>query len=225
MPTVWIRAQNRPQLFEVFQTAGWVVKTRLLSDDPDSRSVRDPDLIVYDLTDQQLTLDFQWFCTLKMSPLLAVATGWDQAWQAIEAGADDVVIHLDDPAELLFRARRLLHLSQIVRVHELSIDLAARRVKQRGQVIRLAPLEYRVLACLACHVGEAVSVDQILEEVWDCGSHDGGSLDQVKNVIKRLRKKIELDPTRPEYLLTVKGFGYRLRSQLQWEDSMLRRTR
>lgn len=221
MPTVWILAQNRPQPFEVFQTAGWVITTCLLSGDLDSPlPACDPDLIVYDLIDQQLTLDFQWLCTLKMSPLLAVATTWDQAWQAIEAGADDVVIHSNDPAELLFRARRLLHLSKIVRVHELSIDLAAHRVKQRGQLVRLTPLEYRVLARLAHHVGEAVSLDQILEEVWGCGLEAGGSLEQIKNVIKRLRKKIELDPAHPEFIITIKGFGYRLRNQVQWEDGM-----
>ena len=75
--------------------------------------------------------------------------------------------------------------------------------------INLTPTEFRLLAHLAQHPGQALSRAQILEAVWDM---DASLMDErVVNVhIRRLREKIELDPSKPEILLTVPGIGYRL---------------
>lgn len=157
---------------------------------------------------------------MHIAPLLVLAADWDVAWQVIEAGANDAVVMPCDRRELLFHARRLLHQSKIVRVDDLAIDLIARRVRRGNRLIALSPLEFRLLACLARRVGDAVAFDTILDEEWDCDLCGGGTPEQVKSSIKRLRKKIERDPSHPDYIITVRGFGYRLRSQAQWENNL-----
>ena len=85
-----------------------------------------------------------------------------------------------------------------------------KRRATRGDIaINLTPTEFRLLAYLAQHPGQALSRAQILEAVWNM---DAKLMDErVVNVhIRRLREKIELDPSKPEILLTVPGIGYRL---------------
>ena len=180
----------------------------------------EPDVIIYDVGQGPLTSTFQSYCVAHLAPLLILTTTWDIAWQAIEAGAGDAMMTPCDPAELLFRARRLVHASQMVRVHYLVIDLKNRHVRLGNQVPDLSPLELRLLICLAEHVGEAVSFDQILDEAWECPSNRGGTREQVKTLVKRLRRKIERDPGKPQYLVSVQAVGYRLRSQAQWDEEV-----
>ncbi len=223
MPTVWVMTHTHLQLSDMFRSAKWAVETYQSQSDMADRlsQVREPDLIVFDLEDKPPSEHFRRMCYLKMSALLAVVANWELAFQAIEAGADDAALVSADSAELLFRARKLLREASVVCVHDLAIDLTAHRVKYHGQLVRLTPVEFRLLACLAKRVGEAVGYDQILDEVWGSDLEAGGTLDQIKDAVKRLRKKIEPEPGRPQFIITIKGFGYRLRSQMQWENSMI----
>jgi DNA-binding response OmpR family regulator len=77
------------------------------------------------------------------------------------------------------------------------------------------------LAYFARRCGPAIDPEELLTEVWGCGNELGGTRDQVKCCIRRLRKKIERDPNRPEYLVSVNGSGYLLRNQEQWSQARL----
>ena len=99
----------------------------------------------------------------------------------------------------------------------LSIDASARCARLMGQAVSLTALELDLLVYLARHADRPVSVWELLRQVWQCRSQLGGTAAQVKNCVKRLRQKIEPDPKRPCYLLTVRGHGYRLLTQREWE--------
>lgn len=107
----------------------------------------------------------------------------------------------------------------IAHVGELEIDLAAWRVKRGSRVIKLAPLEFRLLACLAEYIGQVVSHDKLLDEVWRYAPDAGGTLEQVRTCVKRLRQKIEPDPHHPQYIINIEKVGYRLGNQEQWEEA------
>jgi Transcriptional regulatory protein, C terminal len=119
-------------------------------------------------------------------------------------------------AELLARIeavlRRAASKSSLKEVGEDSvarIDFTASEVIVHGDAVSLTPLEFRLLATLAEHAGQVLSRDQLLELVWGDPSHRTG--DEVKLYIGYLRRKIEVDPSKPELIETVRGFGYRHR--------------
>ncbi|MEW6567986.1 MAG: winged helix-turn-helix domain-containing protein [Chloroflexota bacterium] len=97
-----------------------------------------------------------------------------------------------------------------LRFSGLWIDLDRGRVSRRGQRVALSPLEFRVLAYLARNRGRVVSTAELLESVWQTSLAAGGTADQVKSCIWRLRRTIEPDPSRPRYLRSVRGEGYSL---------------
>lgn len=98
----------------------------------------------------------------------------------------------------------------IVRFGGLTIDLGTQEVTRLGRIIQLAPLELRVLVYLARRRPEPVSSSELLENVWRTSPDTGGTVDQVKSCIKRLRKKIETNPRHPRYLRSIRGRGYLL---------------
>jgi DNA-binding response OmpR family regulator len=101
-------------------------------------------------------------------------------------------------------------------VGELIIDTAAWRVTLGGERLSLSPTEFRVLALLAEHIGEVVSYDTLVVVVW----HDDRgwvSREMVRTCVWRMRKRLEPDPHRPQYIVGVPRVGYRLRSQAQWQ--------
>lgn len=215
MPTVRILPSADVVLSEVFHSAGWLVTSSGQQSD-----TREPDVVVYNVGHGPLSDDFTAFCQMKFFPLLVLAANWDLAWQAIEAGAEDAAVSPISSAEALFRVRKLVSQSKVVRVGHLAVDLNARRVKQGNHVIALSPVEYRLLACLARRIGDAVSFDQLLDEVWGTDPDQGGTPEQVKSAMKHLRRKIEPDPGHPQFIVTLRSFGYRLRNQAQWEDNL-----
>ena len=94
-------------------------------------------------------------------------------------------------------------------MRDLVIDLGQVRVERGQQSLNLTPTEFRLLVHLARHPGQVLSRSQILQAVW--ADDTGIESERTVNVhIRRLRKKIELDPSRPALLLTVPGIGYRL---------------
>ncbi len=136
----------------------------------------------------------------------------------LEMGADDYMTKPFGIRELLSRIRALLRRaygelssssSDILYVRDIAIDISQGKATRGDTAINLTPTEFRLLAHLAQHPGQALSRAQILEAVWDM---DASLMDErVVNVhIRRLREKIELDPSKPEILLTVPGIGYRL---------------
>jgi DNA-binding response OmpR family regulator len=136
--------------------------------------------------------------------------------RGLRGGADDYVGKPFSASELTARIEALLRRSgEPEPVKErfddgtVSIDYEAREVVVRGEKVALTPLEFRLLAALAEHAGQVLSRTQLVDLVW--GQNYSSSGDPVKIYIGYLRKKIEEDPSNPELVETVRGFGYRYR--------------
>ncbi|ONI83158.1 DNA-binding response regulator [Actinosynnema sp. ALI-1.44] len=130
----------------------------------------------------------------------------------LAAGADDYVVKPVQPTVLDARIRAVLRrgngVTDGVRAHrDLRIDTVALTVTLHGEQVMLTPTELRLLLTLSRAPGRVFSRQQLLEEVWE---HDYlGDSRLVDNCVQRLRAKIEASPASPEYVQTVRGFGYR----------------
>ncbi|MEW5738534.1 MAG: response regulator [Myxococcota bacterium] len=140
----------------------------------------------------------------------------DDKVAALDAGADDYVTKPFGTNELLARLRVALRHAQGERKAEpvfelgpLRIDYARREVTKAGTMVKLTPIEYRLLACLAKNVGRVLTHRQILKEVW--GPTHGDDTHYLRVYMAQLRRKLEDDPSNPLYLLTEPGVGYRLK--------------
>jgi DNA-binding response OmpR family regulator len=137
---------------------------------------------------------------------------YETAVQALRSGACDYVEKPFDLKNLRTTVRKALEQHcppEQIRVGELVVDLLAGKVRRGEQLLTLTPTELAILAYLARRSGQIVTFDELLVHVWHCRS-EVGSKEQVRTVVWRLRQKIEQDPTRPRWLVTVRGMGYRL---------------
>ena len=136
----------------------------------------------------------------------------------LEMGADDYVTKPYSLGELLSRVRALLRRSygklspsdaDVLYAGDLVIDRSRAQVWRGSRLVMLTPTELRLLVYLAQHPGQALSRSEIMDAVW--GYDSDVESDRAINVhVRRLREKIELDPSRPSLILTVPGIGYRL---------------
>jgi len=152
-------------------------------------------------------------------PILILTVQRDEVDKVLglEIGADDYMVKPFSLRELLSRIRALLRRAygeyaagqgdQIL-VRDLLIEPGRGQVRRGEQVLNLTPTEFRLLVYLARHPGHALTRTQIIEEVWNF-SPDLDSERTVNVHIRRLREKVELDPTHPTLILTVPGIGYR----------------
>ena len=206
MPLAWIVPDTHTSVIEIFHAAGWDVMSAASSlDDP--AHPRIPDVVVYVIEQGSLPGKFGQFCELKIIPVLALAPNWDVAQHAVDAGADDVILAPIKPDELLMRARKLLIQSKYIRAGAMIIDLITHKVQVQGQVIPLSLMEWKLLAYLAENIRQVVDYDELLNKVWKCDARTGGTQEQVKAAVKRLRQKIEPDPHHPQYIVAVKKVG------------------
>ena len=150
-------------------------------------------------------------------PLIVLSVRANEAEKVrlLELGADDYVVKPFGMAELLARARSALRRQlraargePVVKFGPLSIDFAARAVFISEQRVALTPKEYRLLQILAQHSGNVVTHQFLLREVW--GSQHIDNTHYLRIFVRKLRCKIEADPTQPRILLTELGVGYRL---------------
>ena len=134
-----------------------------------------------------------------------------------QAGADDYLVKPFLPKELLLRIKALLrrrmpgrkigYLSDYIRYRDLEIDVKRRKVIVEGRQADLTPKEFHVLLILASSPGEVFTRDQLIHDVW--GPEYVGESSSVTVIIRRIREKIESDPSDPKYLQTVWHVGYR----------------
>jgi two-component system KDP operon response regulator KdpE len=136
---------------------------------------------------------------------------------ALDAGADDYLTKPFGAAELLARIRVALRRSvrqasePVYTIDELQVDLSRRRVLVRGKETQLTPTEYDLLRLLVIHAGKVLTHSQILRQIWGMAYLEQPHVLRVN--ISNLRRKIEADASRPRYILTEPGVGYRLRAQ------------
>lgn len=182
---------------------------------------RQPDLIILDLglPDMDGLEVIRRLREWTLVPIIVLSAKGQETTKvaALDAGADDYIGKPFGVSELLARMRvSLRHAARssqgeptpVFTTGELQIDLAQRRVRVKGKDVHLTPIEYRLLTTLAKHAGKVLTRNQLLTEVWGRPYADQAHYLHVH--MAQLRRKVENDPTRPRYLLTEPGVGYRL---------------
>jgi len=147
--------------------------------------------------------------------ILSVRDSERQKVAALDHGADDYLTKPFSTEELLARVRVALRhsariqgaQSKIVKAGPITIDLAWHLVKRNEEEIKLTGTEYKLIAFLASNHGRILTHQSILTHVW--GPADADHIEYLRVYMRQLRKKLEDDPERPQYILTEPGIGYR----------------
>lgn len=142
--------------------------------------------------------------------MLTARSGEIDELQALELGVEDFMRKPFSLAVLKARARRILRRREapsLLSSGDITVDMGSREVRKNGEVLSLSALETRLLVLLMEHSGQILSREQILEAVWD---RDGNYVDEntLTVTVRRLRLKIEEDPSSPRRIRTIHGMGY-----------------
>jgi len=149
--------------------------------------------------------------------ILSVRNQEQNKIEALDAGADDYLTKPFGVGELLARIRVVMRRvvtpegDPVYQVGELVIDLARHRVTVSGKEVVLTPTEFDLLRTLAQNAGKVITHRQLIHQVWGVTYEDEGRLLRVN--IANLRRKIEANPSKPMYIQTELGVGYRLRDE------------
>jgi len=145
--------------------------------------------------------------------IISVLGGEEDIVKSLDGGADDYLVKPFRTGELLARIRTAIRKSgreanvSTASYGDLSIDHANRIVKKNGEVIKLTATEYALLSLFARNDGKVLTHQYILKQVW--GSHQQNESQYLRVFVAQIRKKIETDPNRPQFITTESGIGYR----------------
>jgi DNA-binding response OmpR family regulator len=151
--------------------------------------------------------------------MLTVRNSEEDQVHGLDGGADDYLTKPFSPRTLLARVRALLRRAEIERpsplaAGDLALDVERQAVSVRGGApIRLTSLEFRLLQYLLANAGHTIPSDRLTNHVW--GYRGLGDKQLLKQLVHRLRQKIEQSPVEPQYVITVAGVGYLLQPQAQ----------
>lgn len=150
--------------------------------------------------------------------MLTALDSTDDMVRGFELGADDYIAKPFSFKEVQARIHAILRCNQwiqerrqplVLENDRIRLDVTAQQVKVAGQLTHLSPIEFKLLFTLMVNAGKAMSKSALFLEVW--GYEFIGGTNLVEVTVRRVREKIEPDPSQPVYLLTVRGAGYRFR--------------
>jgi two-component system KDP operon response regulator KdpE len=178
-----------------------------------------PDLILLDLAMPRMggLTACQHIREFAQAPIIVLSVMGEEQdkIRALDAGADDYVTKPFGMGELMARVRAALRRRsgspvEVFSCDGLVVDLGARRVTVNGLEVHLTPIEYSVLSYLVTNAGRVLTHAQILSHAW--GPEYASELQYLRSFVGQLRKKLGDSATRPHFILTEPGVGYRLRS-------------
>jgi DNA-binding response OmpR family regulator len=147
--------------------------------------------------------------------LLTVREAEDDIVYGLKVGADDYIQKPFSPRQLVARVEAVLRRSSraaapaTLQCGDLFLEAERREVRQQNSdPIPLTALECRLLEYLMLHAGHILSIQELIDHVW---GPEGGDRDMLRQLVRRLRQKIEPDPAQPIYVETIPGYGYGLR--------------
>jgi PAS domain S-box-containing protein len=211
----YLRANCEAQHYRVFSAADGSQAFQLIERE-------EPDLVLVDVETPgmdgfDLLARLREFSSVPVILLSAKRTE-DECVRALDLGAVDYLGKPFGMQELLARVRVALRRggqpaqsgsqSTVFTSGDLTIDFAQRQVRMAGQDVQLSRTEYKLLTVLAQHAGMVMTHELLLEKVWGPGYNR--EMDFIWVYIRRVRRKIEPDPSQPQYILTVPGVGYKL---------------
>ena len=213
--------QIRRFLRSALESEGWTVhESETMKQGLVEAGTRKPDLVIVDLglpdgDGVDLIRDLR---TWSGVPVIVLSARTDESDKvnALDAGADDYLTKPFGVAELLARVRATVRRraqpagseKPAISFGDIEVDLVARTVKRRGELVHLTPIEYRLLALLIANAGRVLTHRQILRDVW--GPSHVESPHYVRVYMGHLREKLEDDPAQPKHLITETAVGYRL---------------
>jgi len=213
---------DEPQFLRALETnlrgAGYEVETATTAQEAlTAAGLRPPDAVILDLllpdgTGTEVCRELR---AWSEAPIVLVSAVGDEAEKiaALDAGAEDYVTKPFAMGELLERLRAALRRAgppgdPVLEVGPIRVDLDKQSVTVDGRAVHLTPHEYRILRLLALNPGKLLTHRAILQEVW--GPAYGAESNYLHVYVSQLRRKLEPDPSRPQYIVTEPGAGYRL---------------
>jgi two-component system, OmpR family, KDP operon response regulator KdpE len=213
---------DEPQILRALRTtlrgAGYSVDAAATAEEAMAAAAANPpeavilDLVLPDGDGTDVCRDLR---TWSEAPVIVLSAIGEERQKiaALDAGADDYVTKPFSVDELLARLRAVLRRAApahepVIAVGELRIDVPARSVTVRGARVKLSPHEFDVLRVLAQNEGKLLTHRALLRAVW--GPAYQREANYLHVYVSHLRRKIESEPSRPQYLLTEPGAGYRL---------------
>jgi two-component system, OmpR family, KDP operon response regulator KdpE len=149
--------------------------------------------------------------------MLTVRDDAEDKIEALDAGADDYITKPFHVGELMARVRAAVRRSRalednkdvLITIGDIELDINRRIVRKRGLAVHLTPKEFDLLHYLMSHAGRPITHARLLTSIW--GTEYGNEVEYTRTFVRQLRKKLEDDPSRPQYLLTESYIGYRFR--------------